>query len=147
MTTAQMTPDYVLAGFGQKMGWGQRPALIIIDLCKAYYTEGSPLDISANAPDVPAAISKLVAAASSTHSSADPIPIIWTQVSYAPGLSDVGLFNKKTRAVELWERDSGERNALLADWLDDLSPRRGPSEVISQSSMPLPSSELVSLQL
>ena len=34
--------SYKSSGFANVMGWGQRPALLIIDVCRAYWTPGSP---------------------------------------------------------------------------------------------------------
>ncbi|MCY7366306.1 MAG: hypothetical protein LH469_13475 [Frankiaceae bacterium] len=35
--------DYREAGFGGDIGWGLRPALVLIDLVQAYFTPGSDL--------------------------------------------------------------------------------------------------------
>jgi hypothetical protein len=48
--------SYLQSGFGNKLGWGSRPALILIDVCRAYWSKGSPLDLlhspeGAAAPD------------------------------------------------------------------------------------------------
>lgn len=33
-------------------GWGKRPALLLVDVCKAYWASGSPLDTSSNPESV-----------------------------------------------------------------------------------------------
>lgn len=72
------------------MGWGSRPALLIIDVCNAYWCEGSPLDLSANpaakaAPDV---MRELVKAARAGN-----CPVVHSQVSYSSqNMEDAGLF-------------------------------------------------------
>ena len=35
--------DYEGAGFRGRLGWGRRPALLVIDVCHAYVDAGSPL--------------------------------------------------------------------------------------------------------
>lgn len=89
---------------GAQMGWGNRPALLIIDVCKAYWSEGSPLDLSANsaaraAPDV---MRQLVKAAR-----AGRCPVLHSQVSYSgPGMEEAGLFWVSAHVLHLHLADS-----------------------------------------
>jgi nicotinamidase-related amidase len=95
--------SYEKSGFSQKMGWGSRPALILIDVCKAYWTEGSPLDTSANPESVaaPDSMRRLLVAARSAK-----IPVLWTRVEYdRPNMTDAGLMFKKAKAITLWHKD------------------------------------------
>ena len=46
--------SYAAAGFANTMGWGARPALLLVDVCRAYWTDGSPLDLRAHAPSAAA---------------------------------------------------------------------------------------------
>lgn len=43
--TGLVETDYADAGFGGSLGWGGRPALLVIDLARAYFTAGSDLDL------------------------------------------------------------------------------------------------------
>ncbi|CAN9291458.1 unnamed protein product [Alternaria alternata] len=67
-------------GFAGKIGWGQRPALLLVDVCNAYWSDASPLDTKSNPASAaaPASIAKLVAAArqgkQSTATEAVPDP-------------------------------------------------------------------------
>ncbi|KAK7466879.1 hypothetical protein VKT23_003942 [Stygiomarasmius scandens] len=115
--------DYNKAGFSNIMGWGSKPALIIIDVCKAYWTEGSPLDISSNpsgtaAPD---SMRRLLRAARQGN-----VPVIWTEVQYThPELLDAGLFYKKAKALSVWQKGDERR---LYEPLEGLKP--GSSDVV-----------------
>ncbi|KAI9726105.1 MAG: hypothetical protein M1834_009421 [Cirrosporium novae-zelandiae] len=99
---ADIVESYRSSGYGNKMGWGSRPALLIIDVCKAYWTPGSPLDISDN-PEGAASVDvmrRLLAAARSSNS-----PVVWSQVSYShPDMADAGLFWKKARTLSVWQK-------------------------------------------
>ncbi|KAF2743484.1 Isochorismatase hydrolase [Sporormia fimetaria CBS 119925] len=112
--------SYEKAGFAHKIGWGARPALLLIDVCNAYWTEGSPLDTSANpaAARAPASIARLVDAAR-----AGRVPLIWTRVEYTePDMSDAGLFVRKAPLLKVWQRGN---ESGLEDWLPDLAPASG----------------------
>ena len=41
--------SYRAAGFNRRLGFGTRPAVVIVDMCQAYFTEGSPLDLGSSA--------------------------------------------------------------------------------------------------
>jgi len=97
------TASYQASGFAQKMGWGNRPALILIDVCKAYWTAGSPLDTSSNPESVaaPDSMRRLVAAARSAK-----VPVLWSRVEYdRPAMADAGLMFMKAKAITLWHKD------------------------------------------
>ncbi|KAK4940869.1 hypothetical protein LTR10_019141 [Elasticomyces elasticus] len=95
--------SYSQSGFSQRMGWGSRPALMIIDVCKAYFTEVSPLSLLSNpagaaAPD---SMRRLLAAARSGG-----VPVIWSQIEYVrPDMSDAGLFWSKAKLLDVWLKD------------------------------------------
>jgi hypothetical protein len=74
--------SYLQSGFGNKLGWGSRSALIVIDVCRAYWSKDSPLDLLHNlegaaAPD---SMRRLVDAARAGN-----VPVIWAQVRYDKG--------------------------------------------------------------
>ncbi|KAE9389749.1 putative N-carbamoylsarcosine amidase [Gymnopus androsaceus JB14] len=94
--------DYQRAGFSNVMGWGTKPALIVIDVCKAYWSPGSPLDLSHNltAAAAPDSMRKLVAAAREGK-----VPVLWSEVRYLhPEMLDAGLFYKKSKALAVWQK-------------------------------------------
>lgn len=124
--------SYTQSGFCTRMGWGARPVLLLIDVCKAYWTPGSPLDLSAHpaAAAAPASMRRLLAAAR-TSPSADPerrpTPVIWTAVEYDdPHMRDAGLFWAKARALDVFR--AGDARGL-GGWVDEeLTPRGGGAE-------------------
>lgn len=108
--------SYVQSGFCTRMGWGKRPALILIDVCKAYWTPGSPLDLSSNpaAAAAPGSMRRLLAAARRAGGS---IPVVWTAVEYEdPGMRDAGLFWHKAKVLDVF-RAGDSRD--LGGWVDD----------------------------
>lgn len=121
------TQSYTNSGFNTKMGWGERPALLIIDVCKAYWDKSSPLDISSNpaAAASPDAMRQLLSAARSSGT-----PVIWTQVSYTdPSMADAGLFWHKAKVLDVWQK--GDTRGLDA-CLKGLSPEQGEAVVIKK---------------
>jgi nicotinamidase-related amidase len=135
-------PDYkatsTAGGFGNRIGWGKRPALLLIDVCRAYWTPGSPLDTSSNpasaaSPDV---MRRLLSAARSAK-----VPVIWTTIIYKKDMSDAGLFYLKAKQLEVWKEgnDSG-----LDGWLEGLEPTEGEEVVLKRHASAFFGTELVS---
>ncbi|KAI8220881.1 Maleamate amidohydrolase [Colletotrichum sp. SAR 10_77] len=127
MAATEGHPDaasYAASGYGNRMGWGTRPALLLIDICKAYWTPGSPLDLSGNpaAAEVPASAARLVAAARKGS-----VPVLWTAVEYTdPNMADAGLFWLKAKTLAVWQIGSELHSQGLADWVnEDLTPTKG----------------------
>ena len=79
-------------GFGGALGWGRRPALVVVDLARAYFTPGSDLDLGSG-DCLAAAARVLVAARAGGH------PVVHTRVTYAAGGLDGGLFFRKVRGL------------------------------------------------
>jgi nicotinamidase-related amidase len=112
--------SYAQSGFGNKMGWGSKPVLLMIDVCRAYWTPGSPLDCSAFAPAAkcPEVMRRLVAAARSAGT-----PIVWTSVEYTdPDMKDAGLFFRKSKSLAAFNTADTRG---LGGWLEGLEPARG----------------------
>ncbi|MCP4435595.1 MAG: isochorismatase family protein [Actinomycetia bacterium] len=113
---SELESDYQGAGFKGRLGWGEHPALVVIDVCRAYIDPGSPL--YAGVEDACASAARLVAGARSAG-----VPVIFTRVEFEPGGADGGMFFRKVGALECFERGSP-----LADWIED--PRPAPGEVV-----------------
>jgi maleamate amidohydrolase len=94
-----LNADYAAAGFGGKVPFGQRPALLIVDVVMAYLDPASPL--SAGVEDTLASNVRLAAAARAAG-----VPVIFTNVVYQPGGIDGGLFFRKVPALKAFERGS-----------------------------------------
>lgn len=115
------TASYISAGFANKMGWGARPALLLVDVCQAYWTDGSPLDLRAHAPSAaaPDSMRRLLAAARRGG-----VPVVWTQGEYTdPAMRDAGLFWLKAKNIRVM-LVGGELNHLNG-WLPGLEPADG----------------------
>ena len=126
------------SGFGNRIGWGKRPALLLIDVCTAYWTSGSPLDISSN----PAAVESLdVMRRLLTTARGAKIPVLWTQVRYKKGMTDAGLFHKKAKQLDVWEE--GDTRGYDAS-MPELEPRDGEEVVLKKHASAFFGTELTS---
>ncbi|MBA2934832.1 isochorismatase family protein [Sphingomonas sp. CGMCC 1.13654] len=79
--------------FGGELGFGKRPALLLVDVVMAYLTPGSPL-YDPRFTDALASCERLTAACRTGG-----VPVIFTNVSYRAGGADGGLFYKKVPAL------------------------------------------------
>ncbi len=103
--------------YGLKLGWGSRPALLIIDVCTGYWTEGCNLSLLNNPAGVaaPDSMRRLLAAAR-----AGKIPVVWAQVRYNhPKMLDAGVQIKKSKTITAWQ--DGDTRGYDA-WLPGLTP-------------------------
>lgn len=114
------TASYKSSGFGGKIGWGKSPALLLIDVCTAYWTPGSPLDCSSN----PAAVASIPAMKSLLAAAREGgVPVIWTQVVYEhEDMTDAGIFWKKSKSLDVWKKgDTRGYDSLV----EGLEPAKG----------------------
>jgi nicotinamidase-related amidase len=113
-------------GFGNRIGWGKRPAILLIDVCTAYWTPGSSLDTSSNPASAASldVMRHLLAAAREANSA----PVIWTTVKYKSDMSDAGLFYSKAKQLSIWAEGDDRR---LGQWVEGLVPRKG-EEVVEK---------------
>jgi maleamate amidohydrolase len=87
------------ASFGGHLPFGERPALLIVDVVMAYFDKASPL--YAGVEDVLASNERLLAAARGAG-----IPVIFTNVVYEPGGANGGLFYRKIPALKVFDEGS-----------------------------------------
>lgn len=98
--------------WGNKIGFGENPALLVIDFLKGYTTEDSPL----YAPGVVDAVREAVALIDAARQHG--IPIIHTQVRYHPQtFADGGLWIKKAPVLK-----SLVEGNELAEFCDEVKP-------------------------
>ena len=99
---------YKRIGFGQRVGFGERPALILIDFCYGCTDpEASPIGF-----DQSEAISHSQRVLEASREKG--IPVVFTTVTYTDGFCDGGVFIKKipnlkamvpgSKAVEIDEK-------------------------------------------
>ena len=98
--------------FFHRLGWGERPALLVIDLVRAYTEPGGPFLLPDPAPAV-AATGALVDAARAAGR-----PVLWTVVRYTSGLADGGMFVRKVPALAAFAADA------TGDWGEIAPPLR-----------------------
>jgi maleamate amidohydrolase len=103
--------------FGSRIGWGRRPALVIVDFMRGYTTPGEPFYAPAVA-DAVARTEPLLRAAR-----ARALPVIFTRVLYSESAAEGGLFVRKIPA--LCKLVPG---ALAAEMVTELAPL--PNEVV-----------------
>jgi maleamate amidohydrolase len=95
MTADDLDDDYAGAGFGGTLGFGARPALLLVDMVRAYVEPSSPLYAGVEDTVAPAKCVLDAARASG-------VPVIYTEVVYGPGGVDGGTFFKKVKPLELF---------------------------------------------
>jgi maleamate amidohydrolase len=88
--------DYQQAGFEGRLGFGTSPALIVVDMARAYFDPGSPL--YAGVEDTLTSVRRVIAAARAAR-----LPIVFTEVKYQVGGADGGVFFRKIRALRCFE--------------------------------------------
>ncbi len=88
------------AAFSGRLGWGARPALLVVDLVRAYTEPGGPFLLPDPGPAVAATAALVDAARAGGH------PGAWTVVRYTAGLADGGLFVRKVPALAAFADDA-----------------------------------------
>ena len=110
--------DYQQAGFGLKLGFGAKPALILIDFVGAYFIDSSPLHSRDAYPTMQAALQSALRLRKSAHRAG--VPVILTKVELTPCEIDAHLMFRKTKGRGLFDADSP-----FADFAAGLSPEAG----------------------
>lgn len=80
--------------FDGRLGFGKRPALLIVDFINAYVTDSSPLF----APDVVSAIEETIPLLSLAREK--QIPVLFTKVLYNKNFRDGGIFIQKVPVLK-----------------------------------------------
>lgn len=96
---ADLDADYAKAGFGAGLGFGRRPALIVVDFVMAYLVRDSPLYAGVEAQ---LAVNERLVSVARGYG----IPVIWTNVEYEPGGADGGHFYRKIAALKVFDKGS-----------------------------------------
>ena len=104
--------DYKKAGFGGALEFGSRPALLIVDVCRAYVDEACPLYAG---PDALTALQNNVRLREQAHKLG--IPVIFTAVEYHSSGKDGGLFYRKVPALQHFVKGHP-----MAEFMPELTP-------------------------
>jgi nicotinamidase-related amidase len=100
MRPEDLERDYEQVGFRGRLGFGRCPALVLVDLVRAYFDPASPLF----APAVETARRSSVRLLAAARMAG--IPIIFTRVLYRQGGADGGVFFRKVKALSVFEEGS-----------------------------------------
>jgi maleamate amidohydrolase len=109
------------SAFSGRVGWGRTPAVVVVDLVRAYTEPDGPFALPDSGPAVAATAELVEAARGSGH------PVFWTVVRYVPGLADGGLFVRKVPALAAFAEDADGGWGELT-----LEPARGEPVVVKQ---------------
>jgi len=107
----ELDRNYARAGYHSGLGFGERPALILVDFVQAYFEPGSPL--YAGVEGTLASALRVLAAARAAR-----VPRIMTNVKYRKGLADGGIFTRKVPALQAFEDGNP-----MGRWPDGLEPQ------------------------
>jgi maleamate amidohydrolase len=121
--------------WGNRIGFGQRPVLLVVDFLKAYTVEGAPLF----APGVVDAVAKtpeLLAAARKAG-----IPVIHTRILYlAKNCVDGGMWVKKAPVMKTMVEGN-----VLAEFCEGVEPLAGELVIVKQYASAFFGTSLASL--
>lgn len=117
----ELKANYALGQFSGRLGCGERPALLLVDLCMAYLEPESPLYAGEGAVTAVEACKKLLHVAREQG-----LPIVHTRIELVTP-TDGGLFRKKLPALEVFR--SGNP---LGDPPPGLEPRKDEIVVTKQ---------------
>jgi maleamate amidohydrolase len=91
----RLADDYAEAGFAARLGAGDAPAVLVVDVLRAYLDADSPFH--AGVEEARASAGRLVDAARTAGR-----PVVFTRVRYGPGAADAGLFVRKVPSLRIY---------------------------------------------
>lgn len=122
---AALDANYGSTGFNDRLGFGKKPALILIDLCEAYYRGESPL----YHPRFVDALDAQLRIHKAAHDAG--IPVILTRTEFKKGGIDGGVYFQKSRTPLLCFEEGNPLadfpKALLVTDADIILTKRYPS--------------------
>jgi maleamate amidohydrolase len=113
-------PD-ALGPFVGRLGFGRSPALVVVDMVRAYTEPQSELYAGAQMPAVVASICRMIAAARSAG-----IPVVYTGVKFQSP-AEGGIFFRKVPSLTVFMGDNE-----LAEFVPELSPLPGETIIMKQ---------------
>ena len=106
--------------FEGRIGFGERPALVLIDFVEAYFAPDSPLYA-----DVASALAAAIELREAARAAG--VPVIYTNVAFHPSMRDGGRFAQKIGALASFVRGNP-----LGNWAKGLEPREDELVVTKQ---------------
>lgn len=122
--TEDLHANYARGGFHHQIGFGRRPALVLIDFVMAYYAEESPLFAGEGVRTALASALRVLAAARRAG-----IPRIFTNVVVQAGALDGGIFFRKAPSTRCFSLGNP-----LGAWPEGISPQ--PGELVISKQYP-----------
>lgn len=119
--TEKLADNYKKA-YDNQLGFGQRPALILVDFVRAYFDPDCPL--YAGVDDALASALRVRAAARTAG-----VPVFYTNVVYGTDGADGGVFFRKAKVLENFVRGNP-----MGDWADGVDP--APGEIVVSKQYP-----------
>jgi nicotinamidase-related amidase len=118
--------SYAQAGFGHRIGWGSRPALLLVDVCRAFWMP-SPLYIGnwEHSQIALGTIQGLVSRARLSN-----VPVIWATLKYT-SMDEAGLWFSKAKMLDIFQEGDARQ---LGEWWPFLEPR--PDEIVVRKRFP-----------
>jgi maleamate amidohydrolase len=110
---SDLDDDYAGAGFGRALEWGASPAVLVIDMVRAYFEPGAELYMGSR--DCLDSAARVIDAAREGG-----VPVIYTKVVYGPGGIDGGLFFKKVGALKHFVAGADNK---LGEIMPEIAPR------------------------
>ncbi len=108
--------------WGNRIGFGKSPALLVIDFLKAYTIEGAPL-YAPGVVDAVAQAPELIQAARDAG-----IPVIHTRILYlAENCADGGMWVKKSPVMKAMVEGN-----IFAEFCDEVEPAKGELVIVKQ---------------
>lgn len=101
--------------FGKRLGYGTRPAMIMIDFVRAYFDPDCALYAGQGAEAALASALRLQKAARAAG-----VPVIYTNVTYVPGGANGGRFWQKSMTLHNFVEGNP-----MGDWPSGLEPAAG----------------------
>lgn len=117
--TQDLEKNY-LGAFDGSLGFGARPALILVDFVQAYFDRNSPL--YAGVEDALSSALRIRAAARKAG-----VPVFYTNVVYREGGADGGVFYRKVPALEVFVQGNP-----LGGWPEGLEPAEDETVISKQ---------------
>ena len=99
MNWKDVEQDYQRKGLGESVGFGQRPAIVVVDFIKSFTDPASPLGSNLDAEVE--ATARVLALARRKR-----LPTVFTTVAYDPNLREAGVFVRKLPALKLLVKGS-----------------------------------------
>lgn len=129
------TADNYKGVWDGRIGFGKRPALLVIDFVKGYTTPGAPL----YAEGVVGAVARTPPLIDLARRAG--IPLIFTDVKYTkPAFLDGGMWIKKAKVLEALAADSPH-----AQFCDEIAPKPGDQIITKQYASAFFGTSLVSM--